>query len=233
MLVEANIEIIYTNILIMILFLFLKGIDMLVIKFIKGLFIGIAIAAPVGPVGLLCMQRTVTSGLLIGLASGLGAASADTLYGLIAALGLTFISTFLEYHQFWFRSIGGVLLIIMGVRTYKIRPSTSIQSINEIGLLKAYLSTMAVTLANPFTIFALMAILAGVGISSTRGDYLSAFTVVSGVFIGSTIWWTGLSYFLSKVRNFFKPYYLETINKISGAVIIVFGVIAFIGLIKL
>ena len=159
--------------------------------FLKGLIIGISIAAPVGPIGVLCIQRTLAGGNILGLISGLGAASADAIYGFIAAFGLTVISNILVQHQFWFRLIGGGFLCYLGIKTLLSKPVTEVASEKNTSRrhIGAYGSTFFLTLTNPMTILSFAAIFAGLGVGSTSEDYVSASFMVLGVFIGSTLWW--------------------------------------------
>jgi threonine/homoserine/homoserine lactone efflux protein len=160
---------------------------------LKGLFIGFSIAAPVGPIGLLCIRRTLANGRTSGLVSGLGAATADAIYGCIAGFGLTFISTLLISQQVWFRVIGGFFLCYLGLKTFFSRPAEQKASAKGNGLISAYASTFFLTLTNPMTILSFAAIFAGLGVASAGGNYVSAGVLVLGVFSGSALWWLLLS----------------------------------------
>lgn len=192
----------------------------------KGLLIGFSIAAPVGPIGILCIKRTITSGRLAGLVSGLGAATADAVYGIIAAFGLTFISSFLIDQQSWLRLLGGAFLCYLGVKTFFTKPTESSSLSNEINLLNAYGSTFFLTLTNPLTILSFAAIFAGLGLLDVDGNYLSAAIIVLGVFIGSACWWFLLSTGVSIFRARFTSTGLLWVNRISGLIILGFGIAA-------
>jgi threonine/homoserine/homoserine lactone efflux protein len=194
--------------------------------FFKGLLIGFSIAAPVGPIGILCIKRTLTSGRLAGLVSGLGAATADAVYGFIAAFGLTFISGFLIDQQSWLRLLGGAFLCYLGVKTFITKPAESSSQSNEISLLNAYGSTFFLTLTNPLTILSFAAIFAGLGLLDVHGNYLSAAIIVLGVFIGSACWWFLLSSGVSIFRTRFTSTGLLWVNRISGLIILGFGIAA-------
>ena len=194
--------------------------------FFKGLLIGFSIAAPVGPIGILCIKRTITSGRLVGLVSGLGAATADAVYGFIAAFGLTFISSFLIDQQSWLRLLGGAFLCYLGVKTFFTKPTESSSLSNEINLLNAYGSTFFLTLTNPLTILSFAAIFAGLGLLDIDGNYLSAAIIVLGVFIGSACWWFLLSTGVSIFRARFTSTGLLWVNRISGLIILGFGIAA-------
>jgi threonine/homoserine/homoserine lactone efflux protein len=159
-----------------------------IIYFYKGLVIGFSIAAPVGPIGILCIKRTLTLGRWVGLASGLGAATADAIYGFIAAFGLTFISNFLIQQQTWLRLIGGAFLCYLGIKTFISQPAVSSAPSSHLSILNAYGSTFFLTLTNPLTILSFAAIFAGLGLVNANSDYLSASITVLGVFLGSACW---------------------------------------------
>jgi threonine/homoserine/homoserine lactone efflux protein len=198
---------------------------------ISGIIIGFSIAAPVGPIGVLCIRRTLAEGRLHGLVSGLGAATADAVYGCIAAFGLTFISNVLVQQQIWLRIIGGAFLIFLGVKTILSKPSEKPSSEKRTGFLTAYGSTFFLTLTNPMTILSFVAIFAGIGLGSTVADYGSAALLVFSVFSGSALWWLVLSGSVSLLKKKVTPRVLMWINRASGAIIVGFAVFIFIGLI--
>src|SRR5579885_1652321 len=185
--------------------------------FLKGIFLGFAIAAPVGPIGILCIRRTLHYGRFSGLFSGLGAAVADVLYGAIAAFGMTLISDFLLANQGWLRVIGGTFLIYLGVRTFFTKPKEQepIQ-ISHKTLASDFLSTFLLTLTNPMTILAYLAIFAGLGLSNLQGDYPNAAWLVFGVFIGSALWWLLLSEGVTLFRKKVSKKVMAWINRIAG-----------------
>jgi threonine/homoserine/homoserine lactone efflux protein len=193
---------------------------------LRGLAIGFSIAAPVGPIGVLCIRRTLAEGRASGLVSGLGAASADAIYGSVAGFGLTFISSFLVSHQMWLRLIGGVFLCYLGLRTFLARPAEETTPPGGDGLGAAYASTFFLTLTNPMTILSYAAVFAGLGLASTAGNYASAGALVSGVFLGSALWWLLLSSGIGAFRERFNPRSLRWVNVVSGAIITAFGLSA-------
>jgi threonine/homoserine/homoserine lactone efflux protein len=190
---------------------------------LKGVIIGFSIAAPVGPIGLLCIRRTLAEGRTAGLVSGLGAATADAIYGCIAGFGLTFISTLLISQQVWFRVIGGLFLCYLGLKTFLSRPAAQTASAKGNGLIGAYASTFFLTLTNPITILSFAAIFAGLGVASTSGNYISASVLVLGVFSGSALWWLLLSGGVAFFQTKFNIRELKWVNRISGIVILLFG----------
>ncbi len=196
---------------------------------LRGLLIGFSIAAPVGPIGVLCIRRTLAEGRIPGLVSGLGAATADATYGSIAGFGLTFISSLLISQQVWLRLIGGIFLCYLGLRTFLTRPTEQAALAKGNGLIGMYASTLFLTLTNPLTILSFAAIFAGLGVASTGGNYLAAGILVLGVFLGSALWWFILSGGVSIFRTKFTTRGLRWVNRISGIIIMGFGVIALLG----
>lgn len=196
----------------------------------RGLVIGFAIAAPVGPIGVLCIRRTLAEGRATGLVSGLGAATADAIYGSIAAFGLTFISGILIGQQGLVRLVGGMFLCYLGLRTFVTTPAEKPSSAEGRGLAGAYASTFFLTLTNPMTILSFAAIFAGLGIVSATGDYVSATLLVLGVFLGSALWWLILSGGVSVFRTKLEPRALGWVNNVSGIIILAFGVTALLSL---
>jgi len=207
--------------------------DWLILYF-KGLAVGLAIAVPVGPVGLLCLQRTLEQGRLIGLASGLGAATADALYGMVAALGLSWIADFLFGIQLWLGVGGGLFLLYIGLATWRRQTTPRVRkpaSPNSAvlgrggGLLAAWASTFLFTLTSPLTILAFAAIFAGLGLVSAAEStgFIAAFFLVAGVFSGSSLWWIAISLLAGLCRKLLSPKRLQLMNRIAGAVLIGMG----------
>ncbi len=194
----------------------------------RGLVVGFAVAAPVGAIGLLCIRRTLADGRLIGFVSGLGAASADALYGAVAALGLTSVLSALIEHQGWVRLVGGLFLCYLGVRTAAARPAAAAVQLGR-GLAAAYGSTFALTLANPSTILSFAAVFAGLGLAGPAGDRRSAVLLVVGVFLGSALWWLLLSGGIGHFRHLFTPARLRWVNRLSGAALAGFGLLTLLG----
>ena len=196
----------------------------------RGLVIGFSIAAPVGPIGVLCIRRTLTDGRASGLATGLGAATADGMYGCVAGFGLTFISGILIDQQTWLRLFGGLFLCYLGIKTLLSKPVEQAATAGGRGLLGSYASTFLLTVTNPMTILSFAAIFAGLGLANTDGSYVSALILVLGVFLGSASWWLLLSGGVGLFREKFNTQGLLWVNRISGVVITVFGMIALGGL---
>jgi len=216
---------------------------------LKGIIIGFSIAAPVGPIGVLCIRRTLADGRAAGLVSGLGAATADAVYGAVAGFGLTFVSSLLLGHQTWLRAAGGAFLVYLGVRTFSATltteaPATEGPSRTGAGLLRAYASTFLLTLTNPMTILSFAAIFAGLGLANAAGGYppaggyavaggyAKAGALVAGVFLGSAAWWLILSSSAAAARSRVGPSVMRWINRLSGCIIAAFGLAALISLIR-
>ncbi|NWG02498.1 MAG: LysE family transporter [Syntrophaceae bacterium] len=197
---------------------------------LRGLIIGFSIAAPVGPIGVLCIRRTLAEGRISGFITGLGAATADAIYGAIAGFGLTFISNILISQQIWLRLIGGGFLCYLGLKTFLTSPSKEAASTKGKGLTRAYVSTFFLTLTNPMTILSFAAIFAGLGVGSMGGGYIPAGLLVAGVFIGSALWWLLLSNGVGLLGKKFNLTGLRWTNRISGIIIIAFGVLALLSL---
>jgi threonine/homoserine/homoserine lactone efflux protein len=194
--------------------------------FFKGLMLGFAIAAPVGPIGVLCIRRTLNYGRLSGMFSGLGAACADVMYGLIAFLGLNLLSDFLLAWQYWLRIGGGLFLIFWGLKIFMTKPHDQTKPVTHGSYVKDFFSTFLLTLSNPLTILSFLAIFAGLGIVKNvadRGGWL-----ILGVFLGSCLWWMMLSEGVAYIRKKVNHDFMKWVNRIAGLVIIGFGIAAFI-----
>ena len=194
--------------------------------FLRGLIIGFSIAAPVGPIGVLCIRRTLAEGKLAGFLSGMGAASADMLYGAVAAFGLTVVQSILIGYTNWLRIVGGIFLLYLGIKTFLAKPAGESAKFARGGLFATYLTTFFLTMTNPVTILSFLAIFAGLNLETTSGNYVSATLMVLGVFIGSATWWLALSTGVSLLREKITPALLSLVNRIAGVIIFVFGLMA-------
>lgn len=199
---------------------------------IRGLILGFSIAAPVGPIGVLCIRRTLADGRITGFVSGLGAATADMCYGAVAAFGLTAISSALVGQSIWIRLIGGAFLCYLGIRTFLSKPAQQAASTGKYGLAGAYASTLLLTLTNPTTILSFVAIFAGLGLATTGANYSASAQLVLGVFLGSALWWLLLSAGIGLLRSRFDLRALRWVNRLSGVVLLSFGILALLSLIS-
>lgn len=191
---------------------------------LKGLIVGFSIAAPVGPIGVLCIRRSLTHGRLAGFVSGLGAATADGIYGVIAALGLTAITHPLLAQRVWLQLGGGGFLVYLGVATLRPRRAANAARATDAATLSgAYASTLGLTLTNPMTILSFLAIFAGLGAAATSGT-APAIALVLGVFLGSAAWWLFLSSAAGWLGARLRHGGLRALDVVSGVVIAGFGV---------
>jgi threonine/homoserine/homoserine lactone efflux protein len=193
---------------------------------VRGLLIGLSIAAPVGPIGVLCIRRTLSDGRWVGLATGLGAATADAVYGAVAAFGITVISSLLLDQQTWIRLIGGLFLCYLGLKTFLGAPAANAPTAAGPNLLRAYTSAVALTLTNPTTILSFVAIFAGVGAGTRSHAAGTAAALVLGVLAGSALWWLLLSSGVAMLRARITQAMLGWINRASGSILMGFGVLA-------
>jgi threonine/homoserine/homoserine lactone efflux protein len=192
---------------------------------LKGLAVGIVIALPAGPVGLLCVRRTVVVGPLMGFVSGLGAALADTVFGAIAGFGLTFVRDSLLGYQDWLAVGGGVFLLYLGIRAiaHPPKPHQEPQVDEAERLLGAFASTFVLAITNPITILAFAAIFAKLG-PDQQPSLLDMAALIGGVFLGSLVWWLGLSFGLGRLLRDAPQSQLRWLNRIAGALLTLSGV---------
>ena len=197
---------------------------MLLVFFLKGIVVGVIIAVPVGPVGVMCIRRTIFEGKLAGFVSGLGAATADAVFGIIAGFGLTVVSDWLLGYQRWLRVAGACLLLVVGGRSLLVKPQPKVDSPPDPESLSwYYASTFALTVINPVTIFAFLAIFAAVGLTGAEATLGRAAILVLGVWVGSLLWWLALSFGIGSCFRSFEPRHLAWINRGSGAILLLCG----------
>lgn len=195
---------------------------------IQGMVIGLTLAAPVGPIALICIRRTVAEGKFHGIASGLGVATADSFYAAVAVLGLTAISGFIISNEELFRTVASIGLILIGVKIYLTVPPGICTSEEHGTYLKDYLSMVAIAIVNPLTLLFFVAILPGFGVVFPGTSFLSSIEFVAGIFLGSTAWWVFLCTSLGSVRSCISSDNLRTINRVSGILITCIGVALFL-----
>ncbi len=188
----------------------------------KGAAIGFAVAAPVGPIGLLVMRRAAAHGWAAGFVVGAGAATADALYGVLAGCGVHGVSVWLATYGTWIRLGGGALLLALAIHTIRARPATHEAALDSRGLLRGWLGACALTLANPATILSFAAVFTGAGI--VLGSGASVAWLVGGVLCGSLAWWATLASGVSVVRSRLTPAVMRGVNVVAGSVLAVWAV---------
>jgi len=215
----------------------------------KGLLLGLSIAAPVGPIGVLCIRRSIADGPRVGFICGLGAAVADMTYALLGGFALATVSPLLVRGRVGMAAVGGAFLVYLGVRTFLARPAAD-EGVPQVGAARdsgtaregarsrgggrfgAFLSTFVLTIANPMTILSFAAVFAGAGLSSASGQrYVDTGLLVAGVFAGSAAWWLFLSAVAGKLRRHVGPAAMRAINTASGVVLTGYGLYVLAGLI--
>lgn len=208
---------------------------MILTLFVKGIIVGLLASIPLGPIGVICIQRTINKGKLSGYLSGMGAASADTIFAAIAGFSLTFIISFIEEKQIIFQTIGGVIVLALGIKIFYTNPIKQLRrhKRKKNSLLEDYLSVLLVTITNPLAVFLFIALFASLGVVTEGTNLWLSLVATSGVFIGAVAWWYILITLVDVFRSKFRLKQLWWINKISGAVIFIIGAVAIIGLIRL
>ena len=188
---------------------------------IQGILVGFSIAAPVGAIGLLCIQNTLQSGITLGLASGFGAATADMMYGILVAVGMRSLSTFLLAYRTILTFIGGIFLCYLGIKKFFVKPALCAAQISAKTVFKTYIVTFFLTLTNPATILDFMALFTGLSIDVAH--YSQGLMFVAGVFLGSAIWWFILCFSVNAFRKHVSQTILKWINLVAGIIILGFG----------
>lgn len=197
--------------------------------FLKGLILGIVISMPMGPISILCIQRTLFYGVKIGLLTAIGSALADGVFSCIAAFGLTAIADFLTGYQTWIHIIGAMFLIYLGISMLRSAPrKIEAEVTRSTTSMRALISAFFLTITNPITIFSFMAVFAGIGMGSAQGGYNDALLLVLGIMTGSTLWEFTIS---MGVKLIFQRRINETlmriINYVSGSTILAFAALSF------
>jgi threonine/homoserine/homoserine lactone efflux protein len=188
---------------------------------LRGIAAGLAISAPVGPVNVYCISRTLTKGKLAGLVAGLGAAVVDTFYGAIAGFSISLVIGFLIREQFWLRLVGGILLMAIGIVYYALPPKTLSREDNSTGE-SDFVTAFLMTLTNPTTVLSFLAVLAALDLGGHRPARLTL-VLVGGIFAGSMCWWTILATVANHFRDRFDDRAMLWMNRIAGVAIGTFG----------
>jgi threonine/homoserine/homoserine lactone efflux protein len=195
--------------------------------FAQSLLIGLSIAAPVGPIGLLVIQRTLQRGAIVGLATGLGAAAADALYGAVGAFGVTWVIDALVGARVPLALGGGAFLLWLAWRIWRSKPAERAAQAGGGGLLQCFGGTFALTLSNPATIFSFIAVFGTLGARLAGG---SPWTMIAGVLVGSALWWLLLSAGVAKLRSRFDARAQAWVNRISALLLAGFALWQWAGL---
>lgn len=196
---------------------------------IKGLFIGFLSSAPMGPVGMLCIQRTLNEGKKQGLITGLGAAVGDMLIALlaiIAALGLGFSTEFIQQHEGPLKIVGSVVLIAFGYVVFNKNPSKSLTKLKEnaMSFWKVFASSLGLTVSNIATLFLYIALFARFNVIDADKPFGYDLLTISFIGVGAMLWWLLVTYFVNKLRSRFNPRGLQIFNKIIGVLLVGLGV---------
>lgn len=194
--------------------------------FVKAVILGLSVAAPLGPIGVLCIRRTLVGGFIVGLATGLGAATADGMYAALAGFGITELTSLLVKWQAWFSVVGGCLLVYLGVEAFLSPVGNGSGAAADCGLGRAFGSTFLLTVTNPMTIVAFAAIFSVLANESAASVSESAPVLIAGLFLGSFTWWLILSSGVSLFRSGISPNRMRLVNKAAGLVIAGFGLVA-------
>ena len=200
--------------------------------FFKGLLIGAAVSAPVGPIGLLCINRSLTEGRLRGFVSGLGAATADMVFCIIAGFGFTFVSRFLEERALWISVVGACGLVFLGLRIFFSRPAEKSCAVTGGDLVHIYVSTFVLTLINPVTILFFVALFTSLGVTLSHLDYPSLTLLIMGVLVGAVLWWFLLTGCVSLLHRKLTQETIRWVNRISGTIVMVLGLLAFLSVLR-
>ncbi len=201
----------------------------------NGFIIGLSASIPLGPIGLICIQKTLNARLKNGIVSGIGAASADTFFAIVAAFSINAVYNFIEEQQIYLRIVGGTILIGLGLKFFLTNPAIQIRKQQNKGnsLWTDFVSVFVLTLSNPLTVFVFGAIFAGFGIIPANNQWYDMLELVSGVFLGASAWWIFLVSTVNIFRKRFRLRRLWWMNKIMGAIIVLFGIFAIVSLLFL
>jgi threonine/homoserine/homoserine lactone efflux protein len=197
---------------------------------LKGIILGLTVSMPLGPIGIILINRTIKRGMLSGFFSGLGLATADTLLAVLAALGYTVILSFINEQRFIISIIAGLIIIGIGLKIYLSNPVKDIRNREKANksLWRDYYSVFVLSVSNPYTIFIFVAFFSGVHIGGNVKPELAPFFLIPGVLIGTITWWFFLSYFVSRFKKNIRLRVIVRVNKVAGIVVIVIGIIVFL-----
>ncbi len=193
--------------------------------FLKGFLVGILVAAPMGPVNVLCIQKAITRGRVAGFITGLGAAFGDAVFAVVAALGLTAVAAFIDENEFWFRLPGGILLLVLSVVLWRSHPHFERNDDSNTGVIRSMVATFFLTVSNPITLAGFATLFVAWGLS-TGFDVVAATNVVLGVFAGSAFWWAALALLVGLLHGHIEDKHLLIFNRIAAVGVVAFGIYA-------
>jgi len=199
-----------------------------VLSFLQGVLVGLGASIPLGPIGVLCVQRTLSKGRISGFISGLGAAFVDTFFAALAIMGLAYIQALIKEHENYFLCFGGLIVVYIGLKIYLTNPVKQIRQANfKRRRFEDFISVAALTISNPSALFLILGLFAlvGLNINAETGSFAIS-SVLWGVFAGAALWWYTLSTGINIFRNKFRLKQLWMINRISGIVIMALGMIS-------
>jgi threonine/homoserine/homoserine lactone efflux protein len=195
---------------------------------IKGLIIGVLVSVPIGPLGLLCIQRTLSKGRTSGFLSGMGIATADTIFALFSGLGLSFIVNFLREQQLYFQILGGIIIIFLGIKIFFANPikQLRLRRKKQKKFLEDFFSVLFLALSNPIAALTIVSLFAGLNLIGGPQNFTDTIAVVGGIFLGASFWWFFLSSFVNTFSDKLRLRKLFWLNKITGSAIFLIGLFA-------
>ncbi len=198
--------------------------------FIKGIIIGFLVSAPLGPIGIMCIQRTLNRGYMAGFVSGLGAAAADIIFALIAGFGLTIIISFIEKQQIYFQILGGLFVLYIGFRIFNTNPvkQLRLQRLNKTRLSQDFASVFLLTISNPMAILLFIAIMAALKVANDLLSFFELSILTAGIAGGAILWWFVLASIANRFRKRIRLKSIWWLNKITGSVVFLFGLVVII-----
>lgn len=193
---------------------------------IKGIIVGLLASIPLGPIGVLCVQRTINKGRISGFFSGMGAAVADTVFAMVAGFSLTFIMDFVDEWKLEFQIGGGILIFLLGLKIFATNPISQMRKNRrqKSRLFEDFFSVFLLTVSNPLAIFFFVALFTFVNVVTEGENYFHAGAILGGVLFGASLWWFTLTSFVNRFRKRFRIKQLWWINKIAGALVMMIGV---------
>ncbi len=198
--------------------------------FLKGIIIGLAVSVPLGPIGILIIQRTVNKNRISGFLSGMGASVSDAIYAVVAGFSLTYIIDFIRIHQLAFQVVGAAMVLFLGIHIFFKDPVTDLRKYRRKGssYFQDFLSTFLITFPNPMVVFIFLAVFASSGVVFQMDNPTQAISMVGGVFVGANSWWLVLTGLVSLFRHKFNLRVLWWFNKIAGVIIVIIVLMTFV-----